>query len=194
LQASLAAGSANLLTLSFSNPKSEPTPPVFKRAACTSEPLCAELRRAEWENFMTSIRNLVYAALLASTALSFAPTLASAQEPRGTFTLKHEVHWANAIVPAGDYRFSFEPNGVSGTLTLTSMTSPRKGYMLMVHDSEEGSPLDRSQLVLQKTPSGRYVSALQLPDISRTLNFAVPSAKAEKAMAKTVTTASVGSN
>ena len=143
---------------------------------------------------MTSIRNLAYAALLAFTTLTFAPSLASAQEPRGTFTLKHEVHWGNAIVPAGDYRFTFSPNGVSGTLMLTSMTSPRKGYMLMVHDSEEGSPLDRSQLVLRKTPSGRYVSSMQLPDISRTLNFFVPSETTEKAVAKTVTTASAGSN
>jgi hypothetical protein len=143
---------------------------------------------------MTSIRHFAYAALLAFTTLTFAPSLASAQEPRGTFTLKHEVHWGNAIVPAGDYRFSFSPNGVAGTLTLTCLTSPRTGYMLMVHDSEEGSPLDRSQLVLQKTPNGRYVSAMQLPDIGRTLNFAMPSGSVEKVMAKTVTTASGGAN
>ena len=67
---------------------------------------------------MTSIRKFAYAALLAFTALNFAPSLASAQEPaRGKFTLTHDVHWGNASVPAGDYRFSFDPDGASRMLT-----------------------------------------------------------------------------
>jgi hypothetical protein len=53
---------------------------------------------------MTLIRKFAYATLLALTALNFAPSLASAQEPaRGKFTLTHEVHWGDAKVPAGDY-------------------------------------------------------------------------------------------
>ncbi|HZW95416.1 MAG TPA: hypothetical protein VFF64_20870 [Candidatus Eremiobacteraceae bacterium] len=60
---------------------------------------------------MKSIRRFVYAALLVLSALNFAPSLASAQDAAGTFTLTHEVHWQSAIVPAGKYRFSTETRG-----------------------------------------------------------------------------------
>ena len=59
---------------------------------------------------MTTIRKFVYAAVLAATAMNFAPSLAAAQEPaHGKFTLKHNVNWSNAVVPAGDYEFSYDP-------------------------------------------------------------------------------------
>jgi len=60
---------------------------------------------------MKSIRRFVYAALLVLSALNFAPSLASAQDAAGTFTLTHEVHWQSTIVPAGKYRFSTETRG-----------------------------------------------------------------------------------
>ena len=61
---------------------------------------------------MKNIRNYVYAAILAASALNFSPTLASAQEAtRGKFTLTHEVHLGNAKLSAGEYEFSFDPNG-----------------------------------------------------------------------------------
>ena len=54
---------------------------------------------------MKSIRKFVYAAVLILSALNFSPSLASAQDAAGTFTLTHEVRWQNAMVPAGKYRF-----------------------------------------------------------------------------------------
>src|ERR1700690_3559412 len=62
-------------------------------------------------DFMTSIRRFVYAAALTLTAFSFAPSLASAQEARGRFVLTHEVHWQKTLLPAGEYEFSFRPDG-----------------------------------------------------------------------------------
>ena len=71
---------------------------------------------------MTSIRNFVYAALLAATALNFAPSLASAQEAAsGKFTLTHEVHLGNATLAAGDYAFSFDPDNGTRMLTLSKL-------------------------------------------------------------------------
>ena len=55
----------------------------------------------------STIRKFVYAALLAFATLNFLPSLAAAQEPaQGKFTLSHEVHWGNTIVPAGEYGLS----------------------------------------------------------------------------------------
>jgi hypothetical protein len=135
---------------------------------------------------MTTIRKFAYAALLAVTSLNLAPTLASAQEKaRGKFTLTHDVRWQNALVPAGEYRFSLDSDGVSGVLTLSKLSGARTGFLLMVHDTDEAKPSDRSRLVLEATPEGSYVSAMQLPDFGITLNFTVPPPTAEKIAATT---------
>ena len=137
---------------------------------------------------MTTIRKFIYATLLAATSLSFVPSRASAQETaHGHFTLKHEVHWQNAIVPAGDYRFSLDSDSAAGMLVLSKISGTRTGFLLMVHDTDESKPSDHSRLVLEATPEGSYVSAMQLPEFGVTLNFAVPSSTSEKQMARAVT-------
>ena len=139
---------------------------------------------------MTSIRRFFYASLLVLTSLNFAPSLASAQEPAsGRFTLPHDVHWGKANVPAGDYRFSYSYNGISGVLALSKLDGARKGYLLLVHDAEETSLSGPSRLVLNTTSDGSYVSSMQLPEFGMTLYFPVPSQTSEKQIAKTVTTA-----
>jgi hypothetical protein len=65
---------------------------------------------------------------LTLSALNFAPSLASAQDAAGTFTLTHEVHWQNAVVPAGNYRFTMGASGPSELLTLTKITGSGAGF------------------------------------------------------------------
>lgn len=140
---------------------------------------------------MKTIRNYVYAAVLAASALNFTPTLASAQEPaRGKFTLTHEVHWGSAKLPAGDYEFSFDPDTGSRMLSLSKLSGARAGYMVLVPDTEDSKPSDRSRLVLEATPDGSYVSAMLLPEFGMTLHFTVPSHTTERQIAKAGTTAS----
>jgi hypothetical protein len=140
-------------------------------------------------DFMTSIRNFAFTALLAFTALNFTPSTASAQEPaHGKFTLTHEVHWGNAKVPAGDYAFSFDPDGTSRTLTLNKLSGERHGYLIMVPAADNAKPSDLSLLILESTPSGSYVSAMQLPQFGMTLRFTVPT-RTEKEIAKAATVA-----
>ena len=135
---------------------------------------------------MTSIRKFAYATLLAAASLNFVPTLASAQEKaHGNFTLTHDVHWQSALVPAGDYRFTLESDGVGGVLTLSKISGARTGFLLMVHDTDETKPSDHSRLLLEATPEGTYVRAMQLPEFGMTLNFAVPLQTVEKVAAKT---------
>ena len=134
---------------------------------------------------MTTIRRFTFATLLAITALNFAPSPASAQEPaRGKFTLTHEVHWGNAKVPAGDYEFSFDPSGPSRTLTLLKLSGTRAGYMLIVPGTENGKASDQSRLILETTAKGSYVSTMQLPEFGMTLRFNVPPHASERQIAK----------
>jgi hypothetical protein len=138
---------------------------------------------------MKSIRRIVCAGVLALTALSLVPALASAQSSAyGQFTLPHDVHWQNAIVPAGEYKFSVEGDGALGVLTLSKMNGPRAGFMFLVSSTDETKPVGTSLLVLESTTAGSYVSAMQLPQFGVTLHFAVPGVE-EKQIAKAETTA-----
>lgn len=140
---------------------------------------------------MTSIRNFAFAALLAATLVSVTPNLAQAQEPaRGHFTLTHDVRWGNAKVPAGEYEFSFDTNGISPVLSLTKLNGARAGFMVLVPSTDTAKSTDSSKLVLEATAEGSYVSAMQLPDFGMTLHFNVPAHATEKQLAKATTIAS----
>lgn len=139
---------------------------------------------------MKSIRNFAYAAVLTLSALNFAPSLASAQDAAGTFTLNHEVHWQNAVVPAGTYHFKVEGGGSSETLMLRKMSGNGAGFMLLVADEDASQPSEVSQLVLVSRPDGSFVSAMQLPAFGLILHFTVPAATREVAQSVAATTAS----
>ena len=125
---------------------------------------------------MTTIRKFAYAALLAFTTLNFAPSRVSAQEPaQGKFTLGHDVHWGKALVPAGDYGFSFDPAASPRILTLSKLNGPRAGFLIMVPITEDSNSSDMSLLLLRTTSDGSYVSMMQLPTFGMTLEFDVPS-------------------
>jgi len=137
---------------------------------------------------MTTIRKFVYTALLAVSALNIAPTVAAAEQAaHGKFTLKHDVLWGTAKVPAGDYEFSYDPLAISPVLTITKMSGTRASYMVLIPASGVSKPSDANQLLLETSVDGSYVSAMRLPLSGVTLYFSVPSHSA-KQMAKTPTT------
>lgn len=142
---------------------------------------------------MFSIRKFIYASLLAFSVLSFAPSLVSAQETaRGKFTLTHEVRWGNAKLPAGDYEFLYDPDAASRMLSLSKVSGTPTRYLLMVPVADDVKPSNLNRLVLEATPAGAYVSALQLPEFGMTLHFAAPPHAATKELAKAGNTASAG--
>jgi hypothetical protein len=136
---------------------------------------------------MNPIRRFVYAAVLVLSALNFTPSLASAQEAVGTFTLTHEVRWQNAVVPAGKYRFTVGASSPSEMLTLRTVDGSA-GFMLLVSDTENSRPADQSQLVVVSRLGGSFVSMMQLPEFGLTLHFAVPSETREVAQSVATST------
>ena len=142
---------------------------------------------------MTTVRKFVYAALLAASAMSFTPSAVAAEEPaRGKFTLLHDVRWGNALVPAGDYEFSYDPYQPSAVLTLTKLSGTRAGFMVLVTSAEQSKPSDSNQLLLQTVAAGKYVSAMQLAECGLTLYFMVPSHPLRQMAKVTPTSSSSG--
>lgn len=122
---------------------------------------------------MTSLRKLIYTGLLALVTLSLAPALASAQESRGQFTLTHSVLWEKAIVPPGQYVFSFKNEG-TGLLTLTKLDNPHAGFMFIVTDTEQSPAARTSKLTLHSIAAGSYVTTMTLANDGITLHFTPP--------------------
>jgi hypothetical protein len=123
---------------------------------------------------MKTIRRFAYAVVLTLSALNFAPSLASAQEVAGTFTLAHEVHWQNAVVPAGEYRFTIGVDGPKEMLTLHKVNGTAASFMLLVTEAEASRPSDLTQLVVVARANERFVTTMRLPEFGMTLHFAVP--------------------
>lgn len=141
---------------------------------------------------MTTIRKFAYAAMLAVTALSYAPNLACAQEPaHGKFTLAHDVLWEAAKLPAGDYEFSYDPNMVAPVLRLTKLSGRRAGFMLLVTATEASEASDLSRLNIESSPEGSYVRAMRLPASGMTLLFKAPQHAVQMAKAATAAAAAV---
>lgn len=132
---------------------------------------------------MTSIRRLVYAAVLTLSAFSFAPCLASAQEAHGRFVLTHEVHWQNTLVPAGEYEFSFQPNGPSDLLFVRRLSGSGPRFMILVNDVGETKTSGVDHLLLVTREGRSFVSVMDLPEAGVTLHFAVPSETRQVALA-----------
>jgi hypothetical protein len=132
---------------------------------------------------MTSIRRFVYAAALTLIAISFAPSLASAQEARGRFVLTHEVHWQKTLVPAGAYEFSFKTSGPTELLFVRQLSSSGPGFMMLVNDVTETKPSGTDHLLLVPREGKSFVSAMDLPEAGVTLHFAVPSETRQVAVA-----------
>jgi hypothetical protein len=123
---------------------------------------------------MRSIRKFAYAAVLAVSIVSIQPTLASAEDARGVFTLTHGVRWQNCLLRAGDYAFTLKSMGRPTFLMLRGLSGAGTNAMLLVIDVEQSKPDDVSQLVLVSRNGQSFVSAMELPDSEMTLHFDVP--------------------
>lgn len=132
---------------------------------------------------MKTLRKLASTAVLTLGALSLMPSQASAQSAAGFFTLTHEVHWQNAVVPAGTYRFSLESRGPSELLTLRGTGGTQLGFMMLVSDVAAVRAPGSDRLVLVSRAGKSFVRALELPQFETILSFTVPPEGAEKELA-----------
>ena len=106
--------------------------------------------------------------------INMVPELAAAQDVRGTFTLAHTVHWQEAVVPAGTYRFSIVSKGPDEMLVLSRTDGAPAGFMIFTADAEVAEPGQGNRIILGNHQRASYVEAMELPEFGVTLRFAVP--------------------
>jgi hypothetical protein len=135
---------------------------------------------------MKGIRKYGYSALLMLSALNLDPTVASAQDEGGRFSLPHGVHWKDAIVPAGDYRFTVEAVGPSELLKLLKVSGAPASFMLMVNDTDVTPTSEGAKLVSKSEGDFSYVSLMSLPQFDLSLHFAAPRKETTVAEMRTV--------
>ena len=129
---------------------------------------------------MRSIRKFAYAAVLTASMFTIQPTLASAEDAHGVFTLTHEVHWQNRVLRPGDYAFTLSNSGRPTFLTLRGLNGTGTDAVVLVMDFEPSSPEDSTRLVLVSREGESFVSAMDLPDFDVSLRFDVPRDKTPK--------------
>jgi hypothetical protein len=128
---------------------------------------------------MRSIRTIAYAAFLMLSAFALQPTLVAAEDARGNFTLPHEVHLQDQVLPAGNYSFSVKPTGPAELLLLRGVDKTSFGALVMV--TSVGTPKTGgfNRLVLVSKNGQSYISAIELPEFDVILRFKVPSEDGE---------------
>lgn len=129
---------------------------------------------------MKSLRKFASTAVFTLGVLSVMTSSASAQSAAGSFTLSHEVHWQNAVVPAGTYKFSLESKGPSELLTLRGVGSTHEGFMILVSDVGQTPAADLDRLILVSRAGKSFVRTLELPKFETVLRFTVPPESAEE--------------
>jgi hypothetical protein len=124
---------------------------------------------------MRLICKFAYAAVLGMSMFSLQPTLAAAEDARGSFTLTHEVHWQKCVLSPGDYTFSIKSEGPSEFLMLRGINGTGTNAMMLVNDVESPKPDEVSaRLTLVSRNRQSFVSTMALPEYDMTLHFAVP--------------------
>jgi len=133
---------------------------------------------------MRSIRKFAYAAVLGLSMFTLQPTLASAEEAHGSFTLTHEVHWQKCVLSPGEYMFSVKTNGPSELLTLRGINGTGTNAIMMMNDVESSKPEEVSSMLTLVSRNGQsFVSTMALPEYDMTLHFAVPRESASREIA-----------
>ena len=120
---------------------------------------------------MKSIRNhsLLRTLALGALLICLGATIANAQPFHGTFSLPTEVRWGAAVLPAGDYAFTYE--GVrSGNMLQVFQSGKAMAVVLptALNSANGGAAV----LVVYREKTGWTVREIRLPDSGVKLYYA----------------------
>jgi hypothetical protein len=118
-------------------------------------------------------RLTLFAAVLLASSL-FAGS-ANAQSFKGKFTLTHETHWGQAVLPAGDYLLSFD-NHISNLLVVRDAKSGR-GVAYEPINNRQDSKAGGSALLIGTRGSQQVVHSFRVAELGETFIYDRPLAR-----------------
>ena len=93
----------------------------------------------------------------------------------GKFTLPYEVHWGQAVLPAGEYSIRMDSAAAAAKVTSTDGSRTIYTQFPMFADSDKGS----THLTITTMGNERKVRSLNAPDLGKLIIFA-PLSKSER--------------
>ena len=122
-------------------------------------------------------------AAIALVTICASATPASAQSAyRGSFTLPNDVRWANAVLPAGDYKFDLASVGLPARI---SLWGPNGGAFITTAITDQKNDGGASVMTIERRGGMRFVSDIYLADLGLHLHYKAPSLpKSEQELAQ----------
>jgi len=120
----------------------------------------------------TNFTRIVTIATLGLIAICASASSASAQNTvQGKFTLPHDVRWANASLPAGDYTFSLSSMTMSGSVFLQG---PNGGAFILTSVIDNRNEGNSSKLTIEHRGGFSFVRSMYLADLGVELTYRAP--------------------
>ena len=130
---------------------------------------------------MKLIRSIwsIIAAILTMVGVGFAPSPIFAQDGMGgEFKLSREVHWANSVLPTGDYVYSIESDSWPAIVRVRQKGGGFSGIFLpqtFLRGRYSGS----SGIVLERIGEETFVTSLHVQGLGAELDFSTPGLRAD---------------
>jgi hypothetical protein len=119
---------------------------------------------------MRSIRNLVPMKLLLLLLLSVCWTVGVANaQSTGKFRLQHEVHWGQAVLPAGEYSFTIDSTKDNTPLVVVRSADGKKAAFALA--TAASIPEPGGSYIYVANDGTRRVRLLNLPEANLSLAF-----------------------
>jgi hypothetical protein len=125
-----------------------------------------------------AIRLALFAAVLFTTGSFGNPAKAQSTAPlaavQGKFTLPYQVHWGNAVLPAGEYLLAFTQDQTPALISIRDAKTLRSVAYEPTSIREDGK--GESALVIGARGDRHVVESLRIKELGETFVFRPPSA------------------
>jgi hypothetical protein len=111
---------------------------------------------------------VLFASLLLATCL-FAGTV-NAQSFQGKFTLHHTARWGQAVIPAGEYRFTMDPGAEPALVVIYDANNGRR-VAFVTSGITEGNAKGNSALLIGRRGNQREIYSFRLAELGETFVY-----------------------
>jgi hypothetical protein len=111
---------------------------------------------------------VLFASLLLATCLSTGT--ANAQSLQGKFTLQHTARWGQAVIPAGEYRFTLDPGAAPALVVIYDANTGRR-VAFVSSPIAEGNAKGGSALLIGRRGNQREIYSLRLAELGETFVY-----------------------